>query len=590
MPDQDITDIALAGHQQVPADWMPASQVAPFIFDDPAIVWLEHHGAAYGFQPDTSPYELGDFIAEKSLQFEQTWLRKTAPGAVQVCRSGAEIRDAKRVRETFALMQQGTPLIAQPALWWAPERVYGIPSLLAHTTWLRAHFPGVMDDAETRAAAPHLGEGGRDGHYVVLDFKFTTKLDDREKAKDLENYAAQVRLYSYMLGQLQGVMPGQALLITRDRVGDPLAVGVSSRLDQALDGDLAAIRDQFVEIKVKGAQYTPWKDEIVAANPSHQDDRWCTAKEIIAREKVPGGDSCLLYQIGAEARRQLASMGYPNLASLLKPDPREVPFEVIKGIGAKRAGLIRAILAANRSRAAVLPPGDRIPPRKPFEFYVDFEYFTNVNVDFERQWPALDGCEMVYMIGVGWEEGRDWHFKALVAEQESQDQELAIGEELIGLLRSMTDGAILDGSRTALYHWTSADVWQTRRVAERHQLAADHPLRRLPWCDLQQVFLEGPAALPGAWGFGLKKVARALGALNPAWSTHWPEDLDVGSHAMVMAWRAYQTAEPARSAEIGLIKRYLEADCTALRQILGWLCATGHGGENDGQAVDDNRI
>jgi hypothetical protein len=51
---------------------------------------------------------------------------------------------------------------------------------------------------------------------------------------------------------------------------------------------------------------------------------------------------------------------------------------------------------------------------------------------------------------------------------------------------------------------------------------------------------------------------------------------------MVMAWRAYQTAEPSRSAEMGPIKRYLEADCCALRQILGWLRTTRQGGENDG--------
>jgi uncharacterized protein len=574
MPNQAVIDTALAGHQQVPPDWMPASQVAPFVFDDPAVVWLEHHGAAYGFQPDSSVDGLSDFIAEKSHQFEQKWLREMAPGAVQVCRSGAEARDAGRVRETFALMQQGTPLIAQPALWWAPERIYGLPDLVVHTAWLRAHFPGAIDEAAAHAAAPHLGTGGRDGHYVVLDLKFTTKLEESSKAKDLESYAAQVRLYSYMLGQLQGVMPGRALLVTRDRVADPLPVAVSSRLDQPLDGDLSAIRDRYVDIKVNGARYTPWQDEIVAANPSHQDDRWCTAKEIIARDKMPGGDSRQVVQIGTNASRQLASAGYPSLAALLAQDPRDIPFEGIKGLGAKRAGQIRAVLAANRSGAAVLPPADKIPPRKLFEFYVDFEYFTNVNVDFDRQWPALDGCEMVYMIGLGWDEAGEWRFKAFVAERESQAHELAMAEDLIAFLERMTGGAILDGSRTAVYHWTSAEVWQTRRVADRHQLAADHPLRRLPWVDLQQVFHDGPAALPGAWDFGLKGVAKALGTLDPAWATQWPADLDAGLHAMVMAWRAYQTADPPRSEEIGLIKRYLEADCCALRQILGWLRAT----------------
>ena len=57
---------------------MPASQVAPFIFDDPAIVWLEHHGDAYGFQSDASPYDLGDFIAGKAHHFELKWLRGMA--------------------------------------------------------------------------------------------------------------------------------------------------------------------------------------------------------------------------------------------------------------------------------------------------------------------------------------------------------------------------------------------------------------------------------------------------------------------------------------------------------------------------------
>ncbi len=52
-------------------------------------------------------------------------------------------------------------LIAQPPLFWAPERIYSAPDLSAHTTWLQAHFPGVLDGASARAAAPHLGKGGR---------------------------------------------------------------------------------------------------------------------------------------------------------------------------------------------------------------------------------------------------------------------------------------------------------------------------------------------------------------------------------------------------------------------------------------------
>jgi hypothetical protein len=570
-PNESSLETAIGGHPQVPPDWMPATQVGPFLLEDPALVWLEFHGAAHGFQPDTSPYEMPQFLAEKAQQFERKWLAEMAPGAVWVCAEPREGREAHKVEQTFELMAQGVPVLVQPALWWAPERIYGVPDLLIHTSWLQARFPGLMDVAEARSPAPHLGRGARDGHYVVLDLKFTTKLDDRGKARDLEVYRAQVRVYSYMLGQLQGLMPGGAFLVARDRVADPLPVELVSELGRPLDGDLVAIRDHFVDIKLNGDRYLPWRDAIVASNLDHPDDRWCTAKEIIARQKVPGGDPSRLYQVGGRAREQLAALGYPSLDSLLQADPAEIPFEAIRGLGAKRAGRMRAILEANRSGVPVLPARDKIPPPRPHEFYVDFEYLTNVNVDFETQWPALEGCEMVFMIGVGWDAQGAWHFRPFTAQRECQDRELAIFEQFLDFLRTETGGATPDGSRIALCHWTGAEVWQARRVADRHRLPPDHPLRQLPWCDLQTVLLDAPAALPGAWGYGLKAVAGALGDLDPAYRTEWPASLDVGLQAMVMGWRAYQAADPTTSEEMGLIKRYLEADCVALRQILRWL-------------------
>jgi len=65
MPNQTSLEVAIGDHTQVPADWMPAAQVRVFIFGDPGAVWLEYHGARYGFQADNSPYEFSDFIATK---------------------------------------------------------------------------------------------------------------------------------------------------------------------------------------------------------------------------------------------------------------------------------------------------------------------------------------------------------------------------------------------------------------------------------------------------------------------------------------------------------------------------------------------
>ena len=122
-----------------------------------------------------------------------------------------------------------------------------------------------------------------------------------------------MRLYSYMLGCLQGVMPGHAFLVTRDRLTDPFPVEIISTLGGALDPDLAALRDRFVEIKVNGARYLPWRDAIVASDIGNADERWHTAKRVIANEKTPGRDAALVYQVGAKAKQALADLGYGSL-------------------------------------------------------------------------------------------------------------------------------------------------------------------------------------------------------------------------------------------------------------------------------------
>lgn len=564
-------ELAIGGHEEVPPDWMPASQIRSFVFDDPVLVWLEFHGRMHGFQPDSSPYEFLDFIGEKGRQFQAKWQKEMAPDAVYVCAAPHEVRSADKVRETFTRIEKGIPIIAQPALWWAAECIYGVPDFLVHTSWLRQKFPELLATTMQETSEKVGSPKGEQEHYVVLDIKFTTGLNETQKAKDLANYAAQLRIYSYILGHLQGYIPQRAFIITRDRISAPLPVEISSMLNSPIDEDLASLRDRFLEIKLNGARYTPWEDDIVASNISHKDDRWRTAKEIIAREKVSGMDPGLVYYIGRGVKQQLCEIGFCNLDSLLGVDPNEVPFERIRGLGPTRARQIRAILQANRSGSAMPPSATAIPPVRQQEYYVDFEFFTNVNVDFERQWATLEGCEMIFMIGIGWENGNEWCFKKFVAVAENQNEERQILEKFVDFLQGRTDGAVTDVASTVLYHWTHAEKSQARAASNRHALPDTHALRHLPWLDLQKIFLDSPCSVPGAWNYGLKEVAKALGALNPEFDLQWPGNLDEGLPAMVMGWKAYEGSDPLRTQEMNTLSRYLEADCMALRNVLKWM-------------------
>ncbi len=556
MPDENLFKTATAGYSKIPNDWMPATGVRAFVFEDPVLVWLEHHGDKYNFVKDPStPYDFTTFIFEKGQEFERKWIKEMANEAVRVCNYAFEVKSVEKFQHTLDLMNRSVPLIAAPALWWAPEKVYGVADLLVHTNWLRKHLPQIK-------MADHQPD-----HYVVFDMKFTTRLDSSQKKLAFANYSAQVRIYSYIMVQLQAKMAQYALLVTRDRITNPIEIKILSSVGGQLDEDLRAIRDKYLDIKLNGAKYMPWVHKEVEVNLSNdEDDPWHTAKVEIARNKIPGGDPCLLYQIGRKQKEDLARLGFPSLDSLAKADPDPIPLERCYNLGAVKSRHIRAVLRANRDGKVTPTSISRVPERKKFELFVDFETLNNLNVDFDRQWPTLEGCPIIFMIGVGWEENGDWKFRVFTAEEESLAGESALLAEFIKFLEDRTGGKLMEPRSTVLYHWTSAEVSELKRAADRQGLSSDHVIRKLNWYDLEkEIFLAEPIGIPEAWNYKLKNVALALSLVN------WPGDLDEGLRASVAGWKAYKTTSPLNSAEMKTVIQYNEVDCKALWKIMKWL-------------------
>src|SRR5271157_4039810 len=141
---------AATEYNQVQTDWFPANRVKLLLEEDPALI--------------------------KSREFEDTWCEHNCPSVVRVCSEAHEVRSAKKLRETFALMTRGVQVIGQAALWWAPEQIYGTADLLVHSVWLNERFPSLMTPAEAAKPAPKLGDAGTKGHYVVIDLEFKTEL------------------------------------------------------------------------------------------------------------------------------------------------------------------------------------------------------------------------------------------------------------------------------------------------------------------------------------------------------------------------------------------------------------------------------
>ena len=246
-----------------------------------------------------------------------------------------------------------------------------------------------------------------------------------------------------------------------------------------------------------------------------------------------------------------------------------MPLEGIKGIGEGSAKQIRAVLKANQShKVTPIPPGI-VPKPKKHEMFVDYEFFPDLNCRYDEPWPkCLEGREMVFLIGCGWEKNGRWCYQQFVAEQETHEAEKKMWEQFLKFLK---DEGVLDPDADAcLWHFTPAEVWQSDRAASRCGLPT---LSKLPWCDLQKSVLELPFACPGAWSFGLKPIVKALSKIAPDYAVEWPTELGDGAAAAAVGWKMYEAEEPLKTREYRLLGAYLEIDCKSMVRLLGWMRA-----------------
>lgn len=551
-----IKQRATGGRENVSPDQMPASGIRPLIFDDPGLLWLEQHGEEEeGFKKDRGNYPLLPFLGKLGNEFEAAYIRHEAPGAIRLLQHDWEVRKRDAFEKTLEHLKRGTKFMWKAALWWHPEQIYGVADAIIHTSWLYRRYPQ-LNPAQPE---PH--------HYVIVDFKFSQKLHTPSKRAHLEHATNQIRYYSYILGQLQDYMPSRGYIISRDTVDAPIVVDIDLELDQSLNEELTDLRDAYLDIKVRGSDLRPWLDKQVELNPANKNDEpWHKAKTEILTEKVRPRSLQMLPGVGPETARKMRLHGYKSVDDLLERDIDTLRFEDVEGINKGMAERLRAVLKANKTGEASPVPAHLVPRRADVELYVDTEYFSALNVDFDKDWPLLVGTPLIFMVGVRYREDGEWKFKRFTAEEETHEAENKMLRKFLSFLRQK--GVFDPSKRSALYCWSSADAAACRRAAERHNL---WQLSDLPFVDLMEVFRNGPIALPSMWAFGLKEVAEALGSYAPRYRVTWPDGLETGQAAQIAGWLAYDQENPLKTPEMRLIAAYLEQDTAALERILAWL-------------------
>ena len=608
--------------------WVSAGRTRNWMLNDPLIDWLQLYGESRGYRPER---EVGSyaanldflaFIFEQGQRFEDGILRllRERYEVVTVAEDYREISRLDKAEATFDAMRRGIPVIYQGVLWDAENLNYGSPDFLVRSDVLRELFPGDVSASEAAASAPDLGADG--WHYRVVDTKFTT-LHLNAAGTELGNwgsaraYKAQLFIYNRMLGRLQGYLPSESYVLGRgwereqsrvkyrgnsalERLG---RVPQNSSFDRGKTSLESAVEDALGwvrRVRSEGADWQLHPEPSVPElypNMSSSDDG-SMMREVDLAEPEPGFDESdskadwepvkkwlaselkeltLLWRVGVGGRNQAHESGIYRW-----DDPQVTPGAV--GVGGSTTGpTLAQMLAVNADGGPLILP-ERIEETRDewhdgagLEFYVDFEFCSDLNDDFANL-PEKGGQPLIFMIGCGHLEDGEWSFEQFTTGSLTEDEEIRIIREWFAHMADVGERLAHGSESPRIFHWSPAEVsalesaYNSARA--RHGARGDWP--ELNWYDfLNRVMREEPVTVQGALGFGLKAVATAM--RRHGWiETDWADSPVDGLGAMVGAWRCDEEARQrgvsmASLRLMGEIAGYNEVDCRAMMEIVRYL-------------------
>ena len=614
--------------------WVSAGRTRNWMLDDPLIDWLQRYGKICDYIPkkEWADYDKNldflEFIFERGREFETGMLRlfRQWYDVTTIAQDYWEIRKLDKAKATFAAMQQGVPIIYQAVLWDAQNLNYGSPDFLIRSDVLHTLFAESFSENEAEVSTPDLGADG--WHYRVVDTKFTT-LHLNASGSEVGNsgsgpaYKAQLYIYNRMLGRLQGFEPPASFLLGRgwelksrgntyrgtnalERLGPIPQNGTVTNgilIADAVEDALRWVRrvrtegqdwkllpkpsvpelypnmsnadDGNMMLEIRPAELEPGVEEDESAG------QWVGVKKWLAGELK---ELTQMWQVGVGKRKQAHEDGIYRW-----DDPQVTPATV--GVnGEKRSRVLDQILVVNQPEyegSLILPlqvetEREQWHPTPGVEFYVDFEFCSDLNDDFSTL-PEKGGQPLIFMIGCGHVEDGEWQFKSLVTNELSEEEEIRIIQEWVAYMSAVRDRLDPQNSSPRIFHWSAAErtalenAYNSAKV--RHQKRADWPkLGWLDWYDfLQKVMREEPVAVRGALGFGLKAVANAMHSYGLI-ETSWADSPVDGLGAMIGAWRCDEEARRRGVSMTELllmeeIARYNEVDCKVMMEIVHYLRA-----------------
>ena len=577
-------------------EWVSPTRLRGHLLGNTLGDWLNLYGEQHGFQEDPAlddRLHLLRFLRKRGLVFEEEVARYLAQRAElsRITDGSADGHKVEYARATLAALEAGREIIHGGVLWNPESRTYGIPDFLVRADVFDRLFPDHPPPYD-ELGAEHADGGWR---YVVVDAKFTTlKLFSEKPRKgsipgDVNNsasfpaYKAQLFLYNEALGRLQGKAPHRAFLLGRGWKQGTKGRGVNAMerlgpvsMTPELAGCAQEALDWVRRLRTEGSNWRvlpePTVPELRPPASGDADWPWKGAIREITEQLE---DPIRLWQVRATNRDKAGKDGITSWR-----DPRATAASL--GVSDTYVPTLDAILDVNRSEGPVVRPGrvtaaEGVWRERPgLEFFVDFETVDALNDDFST-FPEKGGQPLIFMIGCGHIENGAWRFSCFVADRLTTAAEEEAIDAWISHMGSVRRRLGVSDTPKAL-HWANAEVSAFKAACKRRQGDRGEISGDFKWFNLlDRVVKAEPVVVRGAFGFGLKEIAKTLhghGLIETSW-----EDSEVdGQGAMVGAVHCDREAaeKGIRLADTELmqeIRRYNEVDCRVMQEILEYLRA-----------------
>jgi len=564
-----------------PKKYVTPSDIRNYFTGDTLVDWLrlwENNSST-----QKKPTSFIDFILDKGEKFESDIVRRLREKHHVVTVSTTPVITDENLENTRKQLESGVPIIHSAPLRNTENNTQGIADLLIRSDIINSLLE---TNALTKKEQSTSSDLSRRYHYVVVDVKFSTLrfLQDGvhlSNAKKFRSYKAQLHIYNEALGSIQGYTPPYAFLLGRrweqcsgcydgsdnplSRLGRVAPYGKDVYVSEETIKAIAWVR----ELHSNGHKWQlnpPTRPELYP-NMCNDSGRWNTRKQELADEL---GEISQLWYCGDRERTFALKNGVTSWRD------EKCTSEILGLNDGKRARIIDKFLEVNRGIQLVSP--EKISTKlytwrdtTVQNFYVDFETFPSVFFDDFND----KGHELIFMIGVGWEENGEWYYKSYTCDEPTLEEELRICHEFYQHIHEVARKTRSAGQPKLWYWHAERNFWN--RVSNRQfdrlhsgSFNAKEILRKwntLNWCDLCQVFREEPIIIKNSFNFSLKSVGKAM-LRNKMIETSMESECNSGQCAMVQSWQAYKDNNPDVLDDVEV---YNEYDCKVMWDILRYM-------------------